>query len=173
MRSGGALDHGPARRAMTPTPLLLPSLRLRASQRLFLFFLDTEPAGAAPPSRGGEWDGAGWHRPGPRDARSGQRRSRLLTARLPSSSGTLWGRRGGGNLAQNRRELPTLPTKPRTFMWVPRPGRSRVARPPAPGPPPPSSRGPHRRSQCGRRCSCHRLSSGIRSPRPSRAPRRP
>lgn len=38
--------------------------------------------------------GRGWNRPRPRDARSGRRRRRLLTARLPSSSRTLRGRRG-------------------------------------------------------------------------------
>lgn len=37
----------------------------------------------------------------------------------------------------------------------------------------PLSRLPHRRSQCGHRCSCPRLSSGIQSPRPSHAPQRP
>lgn len=57
---------------------------------------------------------------------------------------------------------------------VPRPRRSPrapIAAPHSLGSP--LSRLPHRRSQCGHRCSCPRLSSEIQSPRPSRAPQRP
>lgn len=98
----GALDGGPARRPLRPAPSGLPSLRPVALQCLLLFLLDTDPEGVAPPSRGGEWEPAGQRPSRQEDAQSGGGEGRLLTARPPSSSGTLRGggveRRSGGSL---------------------------------------------------------------------------
>lgn len=145
--SGGTLDGHPD----THSPLL--SLRLRALQGLLLFPLHTEPAGAAPPSRGGAWDRAGVEPPSP-EGRAVWEETTAPSYCTPSiifknSAGTERG-------SVNGTKAPTAPHPahkakdsrvggtPRTF--------------PRGSPPPPRSRRPHRRSQCGRRCSCHRPS---------------
>lgn len=92
----GALDGDPTRRPQTLDPSRSsPLLRPRALQCFLLFLSDTSPEGAAPPSRGGgtkaAQGGGTAHARGPRGV--GGCRGRLLTARPPSSSGTLQERR--------------------------------------------------------------------------------
>lgn len=87
----GALDGGPIRRPRTLDPSRSsPLLRPRALQCFLLFLPDTSPEGAAPPARGGGTKAAGGgaaHARGPHGV--GGCNGRRLTARPPSSSGTL------------------------------------------------------------------------------------
>lgn len=98
-RSGGALEGDPVRRALTPTPTPSPPLTQATRFAVSAFIPSGHRASRGRASLSGRRRGRGrwgreWHRPRPTDARSGRRRGRLLTARLPSSSGTLRGRGG-------------------------------------------------------------------------------
>lgn len=91
--SGGTLDGDPVRRGLTPTPPSSHSGYALCSVCFYSLWTQSQRGPRLPP---GAEHGTrrGWNRPRPRDARSGRRQRRLLTARLPSSSRTLRGRRG-------------------------------------------------------------------------------